>query len=157
MRAVSAEYMQSLFARETSLVTAVLLTIDHSSLAQPIRVTSDAVDTVSNGNTFIVYPFKLVIPTDEEDAQPTAQLTIDNVGRGVIAALRSATGEPPTVLIEIVKSTDWDTVEVSIPGFLLANVKFDVFTITGDLVYDAKLNEPCPTGRFTTGFFPNVS
>lgn len=157
MREVSAEYMQSMFARETDLVTAVLLTIDHSLLSSPIRVTSDSVDTISNGNTFIPYPFKLVIPNDEDDTQAVAKLTIDNVGRGLIATLRSAVGEPPTILIEIVKSSDWDEVEVSIPGFVLGNVTFDIFSIQGDLLFDTRQNEPCPAGRFTPGFFPNVN
>ena len=156
MREVSPEFMQSMFARETDIVTVALLTIDHASLAEPIRVSSDAVDTTSRGNLFIAYPFELTLPDDEEDSQARASITIDNVGRGVIAALRSATGAPPTLLIEIVKSTDWDEVEASISGFVLSNVRYDIFTIQGDLMFDNRLNESCPTGRFTPGFFPNV-
>lgn len=156
MRTVTPEYMQSLFARETTVATIVLLTIDHPSLDAPIRVSSDAVDTVSRLETFIAYPFALKLPDDEEDTQARASLSIDNVGRGIIAALRGATGAPPTVLIEIVKSTNWDEVEATITGFVLGNAKYDVLTISGELIFDTRLNEACPAGSFTPGFFPNA-
>lgn len=156
MREVSPEYMQSMFERETTIATVVLLTFEHEDFEETIRVTSDSVDTISRGETFIAYPFQLKLPSDEEDSEAKASITIDNVGRGLIAALRSISRTPPTMLIEIVKSTDWDTVEASVPGFILGNIKYDAMTITADLMFDSRFNETLPAGRFTPGFFPNV-
>lgn len=156
MRELSAELMQALFARETTVVTILLLTVDHELLDEPFRVTSDAVSTVSRGNTFTPFPFKLTWPEDNADADVKAQLTIDNVSRALISMLRQATQSPPSTLLEVVKSTALDTVEIELSGFEIKSTKFDVQTVTMDLVFDSRIKEQFPAGRFTPGYFPNV-
>lgn len=155
MRSVSPEFMQTVLARETSVVVACLLTIDHPDLSTPIRLTNDSIDTTSRGETFLAYPFKITLPDDSDDTQSRAKIIIDNVGRALVNIFRSGVGARPQVTIELVKSTDWDVVEIAITGYIITEVSIsDVIECT--LNFDSRINEFCPAGRFTPGFFPGV-
>ena len=44
----------------------VLVTIDHEDLPAPFRLTSDGVDTISQGYIFSALPFEVVLPDDAE-------------------------------------------------------------------------------------------
>ncbi len=154
-RALSQTARQALYAGETGEVFLVLLTLSHPSLTEPIRVSSDAVNTVSRGDTFIAYPFDLFIPDDTESASPRARLTIDNIDRQIVAAVRNAT-TAPSILIEIVLASDPDTVEASFPDFKLTNVKYDAISVSGDLTIEDFTSEPWPAAVFSPANFPGI-
>ena len=99
-RPVSLTFKQAVNAQETSEAFLILITIDHPDLSQPIRVTSDAVDTTSRSNLFVAFPFELTLPADSEDRPPRASLRIDNVDRQIVQAIRDITSAP-SVLMEI--------------------------------------------------------
>ena len=152
-RTLSSGAVAALNAQETGEVFIVLLTIDHVDLAAPIRVSSDAVDTVSNAETYIAFPFELSLPTDLEDGPPRARLRIDNVDRQVVQAIRQI-NSPASVLIEIVRGADPDTVEASFPDFELREVSYSALFVEGDLVVEQFSAEPFPAKSFTPGDFP---
>ena len=62
-----------LSAQECATAWLVLITLTHSELDQPVRVTSDGVETMSNGNVFAPMPFEVVLPDDVEGRTPQAQ------------------------------------------------------------------------------------
>ncbi len=152
-RTLSSASLAAVLAQETAEVFIRLITIDHPDLAAPIRVSSDAVDTVSNGNTYTAFPFELQLPDDSGDRPQTARLTIDNVSREIVQAIRSIQS-PPSVTIEIVRAADPDTIEVSYTGFALRNVRYDAMVVSGDLTVDDFTTEPYPAGRFVPSLFP---
>lgn len=154
-RSVSLTARQALYAQETGEAFLVLLTIDHANLASPIRVSSDAVDTVSRGDTYIAFPFRLSLPDDSDDRPPRARLTIDNVDRTIVQTLRQISSAP-TVLIEAVRGADPGTVEAAFPDFELANARYDALTVQGDLTLESFLHEPYPAERFTPADFPGL-
>ena len=142
-------------SEDTSEVFLTLLTIDHDSLAAPIRVSSDSVDTVSNGNTFIAFPFNLALPDDTDNASPRARLTIDNIDRTIVEAVRSI-NTAATVLIQIVLASDPDTVEISFIDFKLTNITYDDIVVTGDLTVENFTAEPFPSATFSPSLFPGI-
>lgn len=154
-RNISATGKQALFSQETSEVFLILITIDHADLAQPIRVTSDSVDTVSRGNTFVAFPFELDLPTDTFDAPPRARLTIDNIDRQIVQAVRDISS-PAEVLMEIILASAPDNVEVSFPDFKLSNVNYDALTVSGDLIVEDFSAEPYPARVFGPADFPGI-
>ena len=83
-----------LAAQETGTAWLVLLTITHPGLPTPIRVTSDGVVTVHNGNTFDPFPFEVTLPDDVEGRAPQAHLRIDNTSQEIIALLRGLVTPP---------------------------------------------------------------
>lgn len=149
---VSDDFRAAAYAQETDEVFIELITIAHSDLAAPIRVTSDGVETVSRGATYVPFPFALLLPDDGESAEPTANLKIDNVSREILATLRQLTSRP-TATLEIVLASDPDTVEQSFPDFELAEAPWDSQQITGQLTQQSFLNEPYPAGIFAPAWF----
>jgi len=151
----SVSFRRAVAAQQTTEAFILLLTIDHASLDEPIRVTSDAVDTVSQGVTYIPFPFELTLPSDSASSTPRARLVIDNVDRRVVEAVRQITSAP-SVTFQLVLSSDPDTAEVEFPDFKLRSVEVDALTVSGDLTIELYEDEPYPAGTFVPSAFPGL-
>lgn len=154
-RALSLAARTALNAAETGEAFLILLTFTHPGLAAPIRVSGDAVETVSRGETFAAYPFDLLLPDDGEGKSPRARIVIDNIDRQIMAAVRSLQSAP-TLLIEIVRAADPDTVEAVFHDFRLQNVTYDSQAIEGDLSIEDFTAEPYPAASFSPSLFPGI-
>lgn len=156
MREVSLPFLQAAFAQQTGEAPIVLVTIEHDDLDAPIRVTNYDVDVVSDSETFVAYPFELALPTEPEEGAPRATITIDNVHRDIVEAIRNASGAAPKVTLAVVLASSPDEIEASFPGFDLKNVSYDALTIEGELTLDSLAGERYPAGRFRPGAFPGL-
>lgn len=145
----------ALNAPETGEAFLILLTLSHAQLPEPLRVTSDAVETISRGNSFAPFPFELSLPDDDGDRSPEARLTIDNIDRQIVRAVRSLPSAP-AVLIEIVRAADADTVEARFEDFKLTNVSYDSQVVEGYLSIEDFTAEPFPAFLFSPGLFPGL-
>ncbi len=154
-RAISTAALTAMFAQDTGEAYLVLITISHPDLPQTLRVTSDRVNTVSRGMTFVAYPFEIKLPSDESNAPPKASITIDNIARDISDALR-AIKNPANFNIEVVRSPAPDVVEASYVDFLLTNVKGDVFQISGELSIEDTTTAPYPYKTFSPAKFPGL-
>jgi len=154
-RSLSSTAIQAINGQETAEVFIILLTLDHPDLSQPIRVSSDSVATTSRSNTFVSFPFQLSLPDDKENSSPRARLSIDNVDRQIVTALRSI-NSAPTLLMEIILASDPDIVEASFPDFKLTNVSYNARIVEGDLTIEDFTSEPYPSAVFSPGFFPGI-
>lgn len=154
-RAISGLSRQALYAAESGDAFLILLTLSHASLPVPIRVSSDAVTTVSRGNAFVPFPFDLVLPDDQENKSPRARLVIDNVDRQIVQTIRSL-ATAPTALIEIVRAASPDTVEAQFVDFKLTNVSYDAQRVEGDLTIEDFTAEPFPSAIFSPSLFPGI-
>lgn len=154
-RSLSQNTLQALFAAETGEAFLILLSLAHEDLVEPIRVTSDAVETVSLGRIFTPYPFDLFLPDEKDNQSPRARLRLDNISREIVAAIRSISTSP-TVLMEIVRAQDPDAIEASFPDFRFTNVTYDALTVEGDLSIEDFTAEPYPARVFSPGDFPGL-
>lgn len=145
-----------LVAQETGEAGIVLLTLSHPSLSPPLRVTSDAVATVSRGHTYIPYPFELTPPRQGGDEPEQATLTIDNVDRQIALAVRSIVGDPIQVRAELVLAGSPDSVEVTWFDLPLLEVRINALTVSGRLGDDDPAREPFPAGRMTPATVPGI-
>ena len=132
-----------------------LLVITHANLSTPIRLVNNTENVVSNGETYIAYPFKVGLPKDKDRTAPSASLTISNVTRELSQLIRQIS-TPPAIDISIIRIDDLDAVEVSYPTFYLRNVKYDVLTISGELSVDDMMREPYPQRTFTPSEYPGM-
>ncbi len=153
---LSAETVAGMFDEETGDGLLVLLTINHPDFSTPIRVVNNKVDVPSRGDTFTSFPFDIVLPSSEVGSGSVARLTIDNVSREIVSAIRLAGSVPPTVLIEVVRLKDTEVLEFSFPPFRIRNVRADVTAVSGDLFATDLQTEPYPALTFTPGFFPGL-
>lgn len=155
---VSPAALAAMLARETDEVPLVLVTIDHPSLdGTPIRVTSNDVATVSRGDTFQPFPFRVVFPSDSDDAPPRAQLEIDNVDQRIAVAIRSAIGDPPTVLAEVVLASQPNTVDTTAFDLELLNTEINRLTVRGDLGIEDPARRPYPGPIFGPAQYPGLA
>lgn len=157
-RNVSATFVQSVNAQETNQVFLVLLLIDHSSLTEPIRIVNNFEDISSNGATYIGCPFAITFPSDLEDQLPAVTLSIDNVDRQIVAAVRNIdpTDGPATSEISVVLASSPDTIEVGPMSLTLREVSYDAALVTGTMQPEDILNEPYPGDIFSPGFYPGL-
>lgn len=152
---VSNTLISSAFAQETTDVWLVLLTINHSTLSEPIRVVNNTENITSNSELFVGFPFEITLPDNREGAAPSAQLAIDNVSREIGLAIRTMTSAA-SVTIQVVRAAAPDTIEIEWPYFTLRNVKMNANSVSGDLVFEDFVSEPYPAGRFVPSYFPGL-
>jgi hypothetical protein len=152
---VSTAFKREVYDPETSQAFLLLLTIDHTDIDPPIRVVNNTEDVTSRGDEFIAYPFELQLPDNVAEAPPRAKLVIDNVSREIAQSIRLITSAP-TVLIELIRASVPNTVEVSFPLFALRDIKWDMLTVSGELVLEDLMSEPFPADQFTPAYFPGL-
>ena len=141
-------------AEESGEVFIVLLTVDSPDLASPLRFSSDAVDTTSRGDLYIAFPFAAVLPSDEPGRLRDLQLSVDNVDRQVVAALRSSR-EGITVKMEIIVASEPDDVQAEF-DFDVASASYGDTEATMTLSFDSILDEQFPGKRFTPTVAPGL-
>lgn len=155
-RALSSTFVEAVNAAETDEAFLVLVTIDDADLSDPIRVTSDAVQTVSGGDTYQPFPFEVELPDDTDDmGGALARLRMDAVDRRVVEAVRRVSGVPE-VTLEVVLASDPDTVEISWPVFSLSNARYGDQAIEADLTLEVLDQEPFPGPAFNPALFPGL-
>jgi hypothetical protein len=154
-RNTSLIFRQAVYGEETGEAFIILLELSNPGLSQPIRVSSDSVDTTHNGNTYVAFPFDIALPDDTDENTPTARLTIDNVSREIVQAVRTVTGAV-NVNIKIVLASDTETVEAEFPDFQLRDVRYNVLTVEGSLNIEQFAQEPFPAGKFDPARFPGL-
>ena len=147
-RSVSATFLEKVFAQETSEVFLCILEIDHDDLDAPIRVVNNTENITSGGYEYIGFPFELSMPADVEDQIPSVSLSIDNVDRTIVQAIRTISS-PPTVYLSVILASDPDTVERAPIELTLREAEYDQLVVTGSLEPHDVLTEPFPQSCFT--------
>ena len=131
-----------------------LLTITAEG-APPLYVVNNSEPVLSRGITFDPYPFEVLLPQDDSESLPQVRLSISNIDRAIIEALR-AQAEAPGIAIELVTSADPDTVEKSLTFLKLAQVTFDALVIEGTLDVDDFLSQRFPAENYIPTRFPGL-
>jgi hypothetical protein len=154
-RSLSTTAKQAIFAQETSEVFLMLLTINHADLASPIYVANNTEDVVSNGNTFIGYPFTFEIPGEDAETLSQVNLVITNVDKLLVAGVRSIF-TPLDVKLQVVLASDPDTIEAGDFDMKMRDVNYDALLLTGRCNFNDLLNEPYPAGNYTPADYPGL-
>jgi hypothetical protein len=154
-RVLSAAALRASYSQETGEVFLVLLTISHASLATPLRFVNNMTNIVAGGQTYVAFPFDIALPDEREDQLPRVTLTIDNVDRQIVQALRGLK-TPPTVTLNVVLASTPDTVEAGPFDFTLKSGEYDALVVTGTLAFEDVLSEPYPADAFSPQWFPGI-
>ena len=128
-----------------------LLTITTSN--ETIRLVNNMEDIVSRGNNYTAYPFNISLPIEDGSKQLSLSLTIDNVDQVLIEAIRGFL-EPPVMKLELVLSSDFDTVEKKIDFLRLSNVEYDQLQIRGQLKPNNVLGNAFPATSYDPSQYP---
>jgi hypothetical protein len=133
----------------------ILLTIAHASLSESIRVVNDKKNITSNSLEYFAFPVEIQLPDSKEDSQPYAKLSISNVSREIGQAIRLIS-TPPNVTIQVVRQETPDVVEAEFVGMILSNVKYNMMTVTADLVFEDLSREEYPFLKFSPSVFKSI-
>ncbi len=150
----SQSLIDAVYADETDEVFVVLLRITHPALAEPVLLANNTEDVVSNGETFIGFPFDITLFDDNEQT-PRAQLEVQNVDRRIGDAVLALTS-PALMDIMIVLASDPDTIELDFKGFELREVKGNATSVQASIVGIDLGNWPWPWRRATQAAFPGL-
>ena len=151
---VSPEFRADAWSPESDLYL-VLLDIEHADLDTTISVVNNTENIVSNGTTYIAFPFEIALPESPEDAPPRAELAISNVSREIGQAIRSV-GSPPGVTITVIRQATPDVIEAQHVGMKLVGVTYDVQQVSGQLVREDFVTEPYPALTYSPAEFPGL-
>jgi hypothetical protein len=154
-RTISNAAKQAIFAQQTSKVFLSILTIDHSQLAQPIRVVNNRDNITSGGDLYQGYPFAFSLPDEDEETLSKVELTITNVDRLLVESVRSI-ATPLSVVLEVILADTPDTIEVGPITFSMSQVQYDALKLTGTCNFQDLLNEPYPEGSYTPSNYPGL-
>lgn len=125
-----------------------LAEITQVDLAVPIRVVNDTEDIVVNGHTYIACPFTLSRPDDVDQQTPSANISVDNIGREMTQWLEfSRGGKGAKIRIMSVMRSAPDVLEfdmtLDLTGLSVSNE-----TVDGNLGFQNTLMQPAVTKRF---------
>ena len=147
----------ALTAQETDQIPLVLLAINHSDLAAPIRVVNNGANITSNGVLFVAFPFEVTLPDDEESTLATVTLTIDNVDRTIVTAVRSMSNdELATCEMDVILAATPNTVEAGPFNFSIKQISYDASKVTAEMAFEDILNEIYPKDDFNPNDYPGM-
>lgn len=163
---ISNNLKQTAYVQETDVIIIVLLTLSTPELPESVRICSSPIEKfsdlgenvygcTSNNERYLFLPFQISLPQDDKTGAVSAKLSIDNVNRQIVQYAREAKNSI-NVDIQVVLSNNLDYKELEYTGFKLTNVKYDAFTVSGNLSVDYLGLEPFPQGRFTPSGFPGL-
>jgi hypothetical protein len=153
-RVVTTAFWESLSFSAADEDFVVLATISHILISPAIRIACDTVDIVSNGNTFVGFPFEFVLPTDSE-APPKGKIRIQNVDKRigeVVLALTTAVD----LQLDVILRSDPDTLQVSYKNLKLRNITGDAIAIEGEIGVQDYTTVPWPRTRAVKGLLPGL-
>ncbi|MFL4597002.1 DUF1833 family protein [Stenotrophomonas maltophilia] len=102
--------------QRTDDTTGILLLLELSapSFVEVLRIVNDTADWVSQGKSYMGFPFGFKLPDDVGGQAPRAQLVLDNVGRSITEDLeRLQPGELVTARLMITDRADANVIESS--------------------------------------------
>ena len=151
---VTDEFRADAWSPESDLYL-VLLTIEHPDLDSPIHVVNNTVNVISNGITYVAFPFEIALPESPENSPPRAELSISNVSREIGQAIRQV-GSPPTVTITVIRQQTPNVIEAQHVGMKLTGVSYNAQKVSGQLVREDFTTEPYPSVTYSPAEFKGL-
>lgn len=162
---VSLTLLEEVYASSSGVVPIWLLTLSHPDFAETLRICSSAtvelsetpyiIGTISGGQTYYYLPMAVKSPDDVDDRGPTCEFVIANVGRDLIALVRSI-NTPGTLQLQMVRADDPDTPERDYPEMKMMGIQYDATTITVQAGLDIGTLTQVPAGTFAPSGFPGL-
>ena len=147
-RNLSVSFIQTINDLEAGVACFFLVTFEHDSFASPIRIVNNNADIISRGDTFTAFAFDLTLSVDDGKTLPSLVITMDNISRDLIREIWELPS-PPSMLLEIILSSDPDFVEIAFPDMLATGITYDTSTIRTTVTVANILNKKYPAERIT--------
>jgi hypothetical protein len=165
-RSVSQAALSDLYARVSESAFLPFLHIDHVDLAAPIRLVYNTANVERTGQggedpdgtstvTYQHFPFDVNPPPQEPDQLSEVDLSVSNVDRRIVHAVRSL-DSAPEVTFFMVRGGDPNTIEAGPWAFSLKDTRWDQIQVRGRLGFPEILDEPFPAHTYNPIDFPGL-
>lgn len=143
---------------QTGEVWLILFTLNHSSLAAPLRRVSNDEDVTSNSSVYTACGLKAELPDDVTESLPEVSVVLEDLDQEFVAAIRSIDSiidNRPTVTTSVIMASAPDDVLMSFDWQVLeANI--DAGVVRFRLGFQDLLREPFSGLRFVPSAFPGL-
>ena len=183
MRTITAPTRAALQSPDGEYVSVTLLEIDHTSWANPVRITNNELPLFYNSATetatewwpsetrtpsesaypsdapdlYAAVSFKFEPPGTTEDGSITqARITISNVDQSLTAAIRALSSPPSIKAIAVYWPNTGTTEAVASWDFILRKATGNAQNITGEIVFEDRLQNEYPAHSVTPDLFPGA-
>ena len=160
-RSLTPTTIQDLGRASSLHIYSTLLKIDHEDLATPILAVNDIVDRawswLASGATWYAFPFQINLPGDYEDQMPDVTLTIENVSRQIVDAVRTISS-PATLELSLISSaaTAGMGLDLGPIQMTIRSVEYNAMTVTATIQPEDILTEPYPGDIFSPANYPGL-
>lgn len=144
-----------MFAQQSEDPFLVLLTLSHPSFPSSIYLVNNTENIVSNGNTFLAFPMKIVLPRDDGETTREVNIEFDNVSLELIDELRTVT-DFIDVKLEMVLASDPDFVQMSIEELKIQSVSYNKSRVSARLFMDSFLNTELTSEKYSPTNYPGL-
>jgi hypothetical protein len=147
----------AILAQETEEVFLSCCKITHPTLTDAIRVVNSKVNLTHGGELYTGMYFTVRLPNDSEEGVATVTLTIQNVDRLIVEAVRNmAGGVPPVATFFVVLASSPNSIELGPFEVTMRDIKYDFPNVTGTCTWEDHLNQRYPAHSFTPNRFPGL-
>jgi len=147
-RTVPAAIQAAALASRTNEITLSFLDITHADLASTLRLVNNTEAITKGGETYSPVAFQIILPTEKEGEDGTAQLSVCAVDQTIIMAIRSI-NSAVKIGLTVALASDPDTTEVEYGDFLWRPVSWKKLTVSGELAYEDVLDIMFPGDIFS--------
>lgn len=152
---LSPQLVAQLFAQRSGDPFLALLTLTHPSFSQPIYLVNNTEDIVSNGNTFVAFPFKFILPSDDAESTRELSLEFDNVSLELLDEIRSVTTSI-SLKLEMVLASIPDEIQYEFSELKISNITYNKNRISAKVFLDVFLSSEIPSEKYLPSNFPGL-
>lgn len=141
-RAYSDVYKSTLAEVSAPEAPLLLLEINHPELPSPVRVVNDTQNITSNGNLYLGFAFRFVLPSDYENQLPKARIAIDNVGKDLMQWIETSDGGAgSTVQLSTIMRSRPNQIEWTITMSMF-NIQANAREVSAELGFENLFTKP---------------
>lgn len=149
--------IDALTSETTGEAFLILLEIRHPNI-DTIRLVRNTQNVVSNGETYIAFPFSAVLPADSEDVQPVIRLQAQDAVSEIVTPLRQLAGSTARASgdLRVIAASDPDTYLAEFVDHEISNATYAAGQVSIDMGQETFLTEGFPGDTFSPGGFPAI-
>ncbi len=152
---LSNEVLAQLFSQSSDDPFLSLVTLDHESFDAPIRLVNNTVNIVSRGETYLAFPMKITLPSDDGETTREFNIDFDNASLELIQEIRSVT-TAISAKVELILASLPDVVQMSQDNLLMTAISYTSKRVTARMVLDNFLNVSLSSESYTPSVFPGL-
>ena len=150
---LTAELKSQIFKQESEDPFLNLVTLTAGS--NVFRLVDNTEDVISRGETYLAFPMKVRMPTDDGESIRDMSFDFDNSSLLLIRALRSVT-DPMSCKLEMVLASNPDIVQSSIEELQVRSIVYNKNKISAKVVLDNFLAVALTSEKYTPSTYPGI-